>query len=81
MSSFQDELDRLGKFAEPTAEELGLPSDPHRLWALEYSCDAPRAARRAYQEAAGHFADEANARLSARAARGRAGAPPKRFSR
>lgn len=81
MSSLQEELDRLGKFADPTPEDLGLPSDTHELWRLEYSCGAPRAAWKAYYTAVGHFHDEANARQSAREARNKAGGPQRRFSR
>lgn len=81
MSSLQEELERLGKFADPTPEELGLPSDARELWRLEYSCGAPRAAWKAYYAAVGHLRHEADARQSAREARNKAGAPQRRFSR
>lgn len=57
------------KFREPTPEDLDLPSDQVKLWQLEYSCAAPRAAWNAYYAAVGHFTDEANSKLKARRAK------------
>jgi hypothetical protein len=62
------------KFAEPTPEELGLPSDPNELYRLEYACAAPRAAWKAYYAATGGLAEEANARASAKARKRQLGA-------
>lgn len=59
------------KFRDPTPEDLDLPSDPGKLYALEATFAAPRAAWRAYYEATGGLHDIANAKRAAREARKR----------
>lgn len=69
------------RFDDPTAANLGLPSDEHELYAMQALCTAPRAAWRAYWAATGQLTGEAADRDKARAARRAMGDRPKRFGR
>lgn len=56
-------------YDDPTPEDLELPGDPLKLYALQATFEAPRAAWRAYYAATGQLDDEANTRQRAREVR------------
>lgn len=60
------QAERNSKLDEPTAEELGLPSDTHALYAYEATLAAPRAAWRAYWASMDALTGERNVREEAR---------------